>query len=52
MGSEYVLVSLVTTRPSVDEQLLQVGEELALQGLLEGEFHSFPAVEHFDLCRS
>lgn len=50
MGSKYVLVSLVTMGPSVDE-LLQAGEELVLQGHLEGEFHSFPAVEHFDLCR-
>ena len=52
MGSKYVLVSVVTTRPSMDEQLLQTGEELVLQGLLEGEFHSSSAVEHFSLCRN
>lgn len=51
MGSKYTLVSLVTARSSMDE-LLQAGEELVLQGLLEGEFHSFPTVEHFDLCRN
>lgn len=52
MGRKYIFVSLVTTRPSMGELLLQAGEELVLQGLLEGKFHSFPAVEPFDLCRN
>lgn len=50
--SEYVLVSLVTTRSSMDELLLQAREELVLQGFLEEEFHCFHAIEHSDLCRN
>lgn len=40
------MVSLMTTRLSMDGQ---AGAEFVLQGLLEGEFQSFLAVEHFDL---